>query len=523
MAAVAVLLPQVEKLAVEQLELLVGVKGQESFWGGVNLPLAAMTTDIAAVLAANPKPINLTLVGYAELFDDVLRTLLKSRLNVTLQDVEMLTEGQVRIVSEAFARPVFKAGVLQSPRLSLPKLRMLDSPILTEALARSSGLNFFGVKEISPAAAAALGAMPDAVYKRQDGTVETRPSGELNFPSLEQLSPETARLLLNNRWLSISLPSLQEVSLETVRLIARQTFRLNLGIPALPPEFADAFSETSTDTNMGGGFILLPNVADLSPEAAKILVNSLNRGVEDLGYARLSKSPKLYFGGDFGFPSGGFPKLSPEVAVELAKYEGVLAFQGLGELPDESAAALASFPGPYLILSGPGVEKLSPAAAASLAQVPGVLQIQLRELDSVPLAERFSRQTNWTLYNLETVSKEASLALSQYKHFFNIRALTILDSPDMARRFAEGLTGGNSVVLPALSRLSPAAAEILSSGSKRLSLGLTVIDSPAVATALAKSESRLSLPRLRAATPEVIEILKLSESDIYVLSEDLRD
>jgi hypothetical protein len=64
-------------------------------------------------------------------------------------------------------------------------------------------------------------------------------------------------------------------------------------------------------------------------------VKSLNRGVQDLGYTRLSKSPKWYFGGDFGFPASGFPSLSPALAVERAKYEGILAIQGLGELPTE--------------------------------------------------------------------------------------------------------------------------------------------------------------------------------------------
>jgi len=420
-------------------------------------------------------------------------------------------------VVEVLDGATFRPGVLEFARLSLPKLQKLDSAILAETLVRSTGFNFPGVTEISPEAAAALGSLPNAENKRPDGTVEVRPSGELNFPSLEELSPETARLLLKKRWLSISFPALQDVSLETVRLMARQTFRLNLGVPALPPEFADAFAETPTDANLGGGYILFPNVTDLSPEAARILVKSLNRGVQDLGHTRLSKSPKLYFGGDFGLPSSGFPTLSPELAVELAKYEGILAIQGLGELPDESAAALASFPGPYLILSGPGAEKLSRAAAESLAKVPGVLQIQLRELDSVPLAQRFARQSQWTLSNLETVSKEAAPALSQYKQFFDLRPLTVLDSPEIARRFVEGTTGGNSITLPALSTLSPEAAEILAAGSKPLYLGLTVLDSPAVARALAKSRSELSLPRLRAATPEVMEILKLSENSTYIL------
>jgi hypothetical protein len=524
LAAVVVLLTNVNELTVEQVNQFVGFKGQESFWGGVYLPLAALTPETAEVLASNPKSISLTLIGSEPLSDEILRALLKSRLNITLRDVNELTAEQVRILSEALASTTVRPGVLEFARLSLPNLRKLDSALLAETLAKSTGFNFPGVTSISLEAAAALGNLPDQEIRRADGTVEFRPSGELNFPSLEELSTETARLLLKKRWLSISFPSVQEVSLETVRLMAQQSFRLNLGITSLPPEFADAFAGTPTDTNLGGGYILFPNLTDLSREAAQILVKSLNRGFRDLGHTRISNSPKLYFGGDFGFPSSGFGTLSPEVAVELAKYEGILAIQGLRELPDESAAALASFPGPYLILSGPAAEKLSPQAAESLAKVPGVLQIQLRELDSVPLAERFARQINWTLHHTETVSKEAAPALSQYKQFFYLRALRVLDSPELARRFvADGSSGG--ITLPALTRITSEAAEILAAGSKTLYLGLTVLDSADVARALSKSQQQVQLPRLRAATPEVIAILTEAKSitipavdTIYVLS-----
>jgi hypothetical protein len=76
------------------------------------------------------------------------------------------------------------------------------------------------------------------------------------------------------------------------------------------------------------------------------LVKSLNRGVLTRGaHVRFIKSPRLVFGGELGRPVSGFPTLSPELAEELAKYEGILEIQGLGELPAESAAALASFPG----------------------------------------------------------------------------------------------------------------------------------------------------------------------------------
>ncbi|HBJ38931.1 MAG TPA: hypothetical protein DDZ51_30125, partial [Planctomycetaceae bacterium] len=178
-----------------------------------------------------------------------------------------------------------------------------------------------------------------------------------------------------------------------------------------------------------------------------------------------------------------------------------------------SAAALASFPGPRLSFSGPVLEKFSPEAAASLAVASAELHIPLRQLDSQPLANRIATQRgNSMFYNLETVSREAAPALTQYNSFFDLRSLKVLDSPEIARRFVQGVTTANSVMLPSLSTITPEAAEVLAAGSKSLSIGLTVLDSPEVARALAKSRSGVNLSRLRAATPQVIEILKDAKS-----------
>jgi hypothetical protein len=515
-----VLLPEVKKLSAEQAELLLGAKGQGSFWGGIYLPLAAVTPEVANVLAATPSTVNLTLVGNAPLPDAVLRTLLRSRLRLSLRDLEELNAGQIRVVAEELADRTVRPGVVESASLSLPNLKKLDSALLAETFAKANGFYFPGVTEISPEAAAALGAFPDGEAIGPEMKKIVVPSGALSFPSLQELSNETARLLMQKRWASISLPALEEVSLETIRLMARQTSSLNLGIPTLPTEFAGAFAELPTRQPMAGDNISFPYLNDLSPEAARILVTSLNRGFREVFHGKFSNSPRLSFGG-----GSGFATLSPALAVELAKYEGNLAIEGLGELPAESAAALASYPGPYLSMSGTGIERLSPEAAAALAKSSAILQIPLRHLDSKPLADRFARQGgNSTLYNLETVSREAAPALTQYSSFFDLRALTVLDSPEMARRFVEGVTTASSITLPALSTLSPEAAEVLGAGSKSMYLGLTVLDSPAVARALSKSRQGVNLSRLRAATPEVIAILKESKSiqtppleSVYVL------
>lgn len=500
LAASVVLLPELKKLAAEQAELLLGAKFQGSFFGGIYLPLAAVTPEVAEVLAANPNAVNLTLIGDGPLPDVVFRTLVRSRVKLTLRDLEQLTAGQISIVAEELADRTTRPGMVEFATLSLPNLKKLDSALLAETLAKANGFSFPGVTEISPEAAAALGAFPDAEAMR--------PSGALSFPNLQALSTERAGLLMKRRWQSISLPALEEVSLETIRLMAKQTSSLTLGIPTLPAEFADAFAELPMRQPMAGDNISFPHLTDLSPEAARILVKSLNRGFREGLIVKFSNSPRLSFGG-----VAGFATLSPALAAELAKYEGNLAIENLGELPAESAAALASYPGPRLSLSGPAVERLSPEAAAALAKSSAILHIPLRHLGSKPLAERFVQQSgSSTFYNLETVSREAAPALTQYNSFFDLRALTVLDSPEMARRFVEGTTTGNSITLPALSVLSPEAAEILAAGSKTLYLGLTVMDSAEVARALSKSRQKVQLPRLRAATPEVIAILKQANS-----------
>lgn len=503
LGAVCVLLPQVDSVSVEQVKRFAGIKGQGSFWGAVYLPVRVVTPEIARALVEVPIAINLTLVGNEPLADDVLRLLLRSRMKISMRDLEELTAEQVRIVASGLSSTKFRSGVVEFAPISFPKLQRLDSALLAEMLARATGFNFPSVKEISPEAAAALGVLPDAEYRGLKGAVLMGPSGNLSLPSLQELTPEVARLLLRKRWISISLPSVEDISLETVRSLARQTNRLTLGIRSMPVELAGAFTESPTEMTMGGVGFSFPYLTELTPEAAQILVSSLSKDIQEIGGGmKVSRSPKLSFGGDVSSTT-----LSPALATELAKYQGDLTIEGLGELRNDSAAALASFAGLNLRLSGPAVEKLSPQAAASLAKVAGVLQLPLRELDSVTLVERFARQITQTYAKVELVSQEAVPALSEAKPSFTLRALTVLDSPVLAKRLVADPSSGG-ITLPALQQLTPEAAEILATSSRSLYLGLVVIDSTEVAQALAKSKQKLQLPRLRAATAEVITILR---------------
>ena len=313
-----------------------------------------------------------------------LKILVESALTIALLEVESLSDEQVRILASA-PNSVPGGPFGSQTKISLPKLTTLDSALLAETLLRCSS-GFAGVKRISPEAATALGRVPDAV-------AGPRGSAALSFPSLEELSPETAGLLMNRGWPSISLPSLRKALPETVRSLVRQTSSLTLGVSTMTPELASVFGEmASNKMDLGGGQLAFPCLTELSPEAARILVESLNRGEEVPGWGGLNRSPQMFIGGR-GL-GGVAPPLTPALAGELAKYRGRLSIAGLRELSPESAAALVPYRGTSIELSGSATDKLSPETAAALATFPGNLTMPLRVLDSLPLAEKFARQSS---------------------------------------------------------------------------------------------------------------------------------
>ena len=366
--------------------------------------------------------------------------------------------------------------------------------------------------------AAALGRVPEAAAGK--------PNAALNFPSLEELSPETARLLMNRSWAGISLPALREATPETMRCIVRQSSNVSLGLTAITPEVAATFAEMASDTtNLGGGTLAFPRLSELSPEAASALVTALNRGEEVRGSRGLNRSPQLFIGGR-GL-AGVSPPLTPALAGELAKYRGRLSIAGLRELSPEAAAALVPYRGPVIELYGPATDKPSAETAAALATIPGDLVMPIRVLDSVPLAQKFARQSQRSLDGLESISAEAIPACVKYKGFFTLRQLTVLDSPVLAARLIEDSSGQ---VLPSLQTITPAAAEVLVAGPNAVYLGLASLHDPAVAAVLTKAQQPVRLPQLRAATPAVIKILDGTRSitkpplqSLYVLPETAAD
>lgn len=514
-SASAVLLPGITTLSVEQAKVITAVD-RPFFLGGTFLPLSVVSEEVAAVFAQKPAAGRLTL-GAGAISDPAFQILMESPVPIELRDVTSLSDEQVRIMAAA-AATVPGGPFGRQQKISVPMVTTLDSALLAETLLRSP-TGFAGVTRISPEAAAALGRVPEA---------EANVPGKagLSFPSLEELSPETARLLMNRSWAGISLPVLRDASPETVRSLVRQTSTLTLGLTTMTPEMAAVFAELASDPgNLGGGLLTLPWLSELSPEAARVLVTALNRGEEVRGGRGLNRSPQLFIGGR-GL-AGMSPPLTPALAGELAKYRGRLSIAGLRELSPEAAAALVPYRGPSIDLYGPATDKLSAETAAALATIPGDLIMPIRVLDSVPLAQKFARQSQRTLDGLESVSVEAIPACVQYKGFFTLRQLIALDSPVLAKRLIEDSTGQT---LPSLRTITPAAAEVLVTSPNPIYLGLASLHDPAVAAVLTKAKKAVMLPQLRAATPAVIKILDGTRSittpplqSLYVLPETAAD
>ncbi len=121
---------------------------------------------------------------------------------------------------------------------------------------------------------------------------------------------------------------------------------------------------------------------------------------------------------------GGCPPLTPELATELAQYRGWLSISGLQELSPQSAAALVSYRGPRLELSGPATDKLFPETATALANLPGTLDMPLEILDSVPLAEKHARQSGRTLDGLEAIGR-SDCGVCEIKRFFSRSGISL--------------------------------------------------------------------------------------------------
>ncbi len=494
----SVLLPGLRKLSVEQAEVIAAVE-RRFFLGGTFLPLAVMSEEVATVFANNPLAGRLTL-GAGPISDSAFKILVDSPVRIELPDTASLSDEQVRIMAAAVDRvPGGPFGTRS--KFSVPMLTTLDSALLAETLLRSAD-GLFGVTSISPAAAEALGRIPEAAADK--------PDVGFNFPSLAELTPETARLLMNRRWAGISLGA-REAAPGTVRRMVRQSSNVSLGLTAITPEVAAAFGEMASDTvNLGGGTLAFPRLSELSPEAARALVTALNRGEEVPTFGGLNRTPQLFIGGR-GL-AGIAPPLTPALARELARYRGRLSIAGLrGELSPEAAAALQAYRGPSIDLSGPAIDRLSPETAAELAKIPVKLDLPLRVLDSVPLAKKLAGQSSLSLNDLTVLSDEAAQALARHERDLSLNGLTTL-SAEAAKALSQHQALG--LRLNGLTTLSEEVAKALAQSKGFLSLnGLTKLPDDA-AQALAQYQGSLSLNGLTTLSADTAQSLGQHQGDL---------
>jgi hypothetical protein len=493
--ASSVLLPGIRKLSVEQAEVIAAVD-RPFFLGGTFLPLAVMSEEVATVFAKNPAAGRLAL-GAGSISDPAFKILVESRVRIELPDTASFSDEQVRIMAAAVDRvPGGPFGTRS--KFSVPMLTTLDSALLAETLLRSAD-GLFGVTSISPAAAEALGRIPEAAADK--------PDVGFNFPSLAELTPETARLLMNRRWSGISLGA-REAAPETVRRMVRQSSNVSLGLTAITPEVAAAFGEMASDTvSLGGGTLAFPRLSELSPEAARALVTALNRGEEVPTFGGLNRTPQLFIGGR-GL-AGIAPPLTPALARELARYRGRLSIAGLrGELAPEAAAALQAYRGPSIDLSGPAIDRLSPETAAELAKIPVKLDLPLRVLDSVPLAKKLAGQSSLSLNDLTVLSDEAAQALARHERDLSLNGLTTL-SAEAAKALSQHQALG--LRLNGLTTLSEEAAKALAQSKGLLSLnGLTTLSAD-TAQSLGQHQGDLSLAGLTRLSAEAAKALAVAD------------
>ena len=229
-----------------------------------------------------------------------------------------------------------------------------------------------------------------------------------NYPGValaeqfSSLSPDTARRL------SESCPS---------------TTALNLsGLTSLSADSAAVLAQRL-------GPLCLNGLTTLTPECAAILARLWAPLVLD-GLRTISEQTASALAQHHGWLSlDGLTSLSPEVARCLARHGHIshlgdfynsLSLGGLQDLGDESAAALAEYPG-NLKLNG--LRTLSETTARCLARHRTDAQWEVAE------------QYSLTLDGLEQLSDEAAIAIAEYREGLSLDGLTVL-STTAIRAFA---------------------------------------------------------------------------------------
>lgn len=296
-----------------------------------------------------------------------------------------------------------------------------------------------------------------------------------------------AGMVLVTGALAADLTKLESLTPAQAESIAQHVGRTSLdGLKVLPVEIATILARHE-------GPLSLDGLTQLSPDAAAAL--AAHKPVPNFGRFDLSLN--------------GLKSVSPATAEALATHRGILALYSLETLDSlPLAKKLAGQSGELRL----GLTSLSPVIATELAKNEGVFEdrsrpgVVERRGDLAPSILR--------LDDLAALSPQAAEALSAHQGILVLNGLTSLDpkaAAALARRKGGRMSSsrlGVTLVMNRLPTLSPECATALAAFPGELVLNSITEISPETAAALAKHKGRLYLMGLKTINSEVLRALQ---------------
>lgn len=239
---------------------------------------------------------------------------------------------------------------------------------------------------------------------------------DLRLTGLKSLTPEVAGLLAQHEG-GLFLDGLEELSPETAQALAqkkegslRRSFTSTLsinGVSGLSVEIARALSTHKGDLKLNGLHALSASAAEALGKKAEGSHSRIElRGLTDLS----NEAAKGLIGeGSFGLVLTGLRSPSIEVLSVLAKHKGMLALDGIMELPVGASKVLAGHEGS---LSLNGLRTLSASDASEFEGHSGNLFLSgLTQID-MPVAQSLARHNGgvW-LGGIEDANEDVVAAL----------------------------------------------------------------------------------------------------------------
>lgn len=399
-------LKNVEELSGDAGRILSGAR-----FGGLGLVLSGLkycAADDLTVLRANP---TISIPSAEPLRPDARFRITEHGNTFQVHGVDTLTSNDVAELRE-------QIGIGSPVILCIDELTDLD-PSVAEALLKlgNRGLSFRSLRSISADTAWALAQCNGELRLNglqaisvdvADALASNR--GPLLLDGIKSLTPELAERLGKHHNhdfdAPLSLNGLSELSTEAaqglgkhynlhlngIRSISREVAEglvrgnqfssrerhLN-GLKTLSPEVAKPLS----GNGLGGDYLYLDGLRSLSPEAAQWLATTGNglslNGVESMSTSVAAALAKHGEGEDVEprLSMNGIAAISAEAAEVLARHPGPVALNGIHELPDEVAQALAKrseyFPSLFVDkIELEGLRSLSYKSKKLLRETPGI-------------------------------------------------------------------------------------------------------------------------------------------------------